>query len=62
MLEELLVRRNHFFKSFELAIAEACDALSNKHYSAMLKSSRRNWTGKDVDDVISAVITYLRAL
>jgi len=62
MLEELLVRRSHFFKSLDLAMAEARATLSDRQYSAMLKSSRKNWTGKDVSEVISVVIAYLNRL
>ncbi|MBQ7244427.1 MAG: nucleotidyl transferase AbiEii/AbiGii toxin family protein [Bacilli bacterium] len=61
-LEELLVRRSHFFKTMELAKAEATDALTDKRYSQMLKSSRKNWTGKEPNEVILAVIEYLREL
>jgi len=62
MLEALLVRRTHFFKTLDLAIDEAIDALHDKTYAKALGGSRKNWTGEDATKVIDAVVAYLEKL
>ena len=60
--EALLVRRTHFFKTLDLAIGEAIDALHDKTYAKALGGSRKNWTGEDATKVIDAVVAYLEKL
>ena len=62
MLEELLIRRTHFFKTFERAKDEIIDTLVDKNYASKLESSRKNWTGHNPKDAISVVISYLTNL
>ena len=62
MLESLLVKKTHFFKNLDLGLQEAIATLGNKDYSALLRKSRRNWTGDNVEKVIGIVLSYLEKL
>lgn len=62
MLEALLVRRTHFFKTLDLAIKEAIDALRDTEYAEALNKTRRNWTGDGVSKAIEFVVAYLERL
>ena len=62
MLYEVLVRRGHFFKNFDLAKAEMVATLSDKGYRKTLLASRKNWMEKPLDEVLRTVIAYILGL
>ncbi|MBO4540475.1 MAG: nucleotidyl transferase AbiEii/AbiGii toxin family protein [Bacilli bacterium] len=59
MLESLLVRRTHFFKTLDDARREAIETLRDKEYIESLQRSRRNWSGDSTEKVLETVIEYL---
>lgn len=59
MLKELLVNKNHFYKSFDLAVAAIVDTLRDKQYVEQINLDKRNWTDVSTPVQINTIIDYL---
>ena len=60
MLQIILVKRNHFYKTFDLAKKAVAQTLTNKDYVFLIEKEKRNWTGVDTSTLIKVIIDYLK--
>lgn len=59
MLNQILVRKNHYYKTLRLGINAIIDTLSDKNYQNMLDNSKRNWQKINVSDSSKHLFAFL---
>lgn len=62
MLNEMLVLRGHYYKTFEQVIQSIISTLNNESYKKELDKSDKNWIGKPTEVIIEDIQCFLMSL
>ena len=62
MLTTILVKKNHYYKTFKNAATAIIDTLTNKRYVKFLNDSEKNWTDVPASIVIEKIKGLLQNL
>lgn len=62
ILNIILVKKSHYFKTLDIAINQVKETLNDKAFVNELNKSTRNWTKSSIREVIKCILCFLESM